>query len=137
MTRLNVVPDNRPEKARPSAAKRLQSTLCLPGFLLMCESDEQLSAFLNTYTERFRPTNMIEMFEVERMVMARWRQRRYWQMEGALLDAQMEQQIAPDHPKSPTEYDIKVYGSIHNSARRGHKIALEFLRDMRARKIFK
>ena len=101
--------------------------------LLKDESREEFSELLNTYTNRFQPANCAERDLVEEMVMARWGHRRYWRIEGALLESVMELQAAGESRKTavPTKA-LKLAGQFQNSRRRSHERSLQMLLALRA-----
>jgi hypothetical protein len=54
------------------------------------ESSEEFKRLLNTYINRFHPADSVELDLVQDMVKARWRLRRVWRNQGAMLELAME-----------------------------------------------
>lgn len=54
------------------------------------ESSEEFNQLLNTYINRFHPSDSVERELVEDMVKARWRHRCLWRKQGAILEMAME-----------------------------------------------
>ena len=101
--------------------------------LLKNESREEFSGLLNAYTHRLQPANAAEIDLVEDMVMARWRHRRYWRVEGSLLDSAMQEHLPGESRKTtaPTKA-LKLAAQIQNSCRRSHERSLQMLLTLRA-----
>jgi len=100
--------------------------------LLKNESREEFSELLYTYTTRLQPANSAEIDLVEEMVMARWRHRRYWRIEGALLDSVMELQVEGDSPKTGApQKALKLAAQFQNSSRRSHERSHKMLLHLR------
>ena len=70
---------------------------------------------LNDYYAYLRPTNQIEIDLIADMVAARWRLRRIWRYETAMLDIEMDSQ-APDFEKRFEKYDEDMRGGAAFSA---------------------
>jgi len=106
--------------------------------LLKDESREEFAELLNTYTNRFKPRNSAELDLVEEMVIARWCHRRYWLIEGALLDSVMQAQVADDSRKTaaPTKA-LKQAAKFQNSNRRSHERSLKMLLTLRESRCLK
>ena len=64
---------------------------------------------LNSYLDYIRPTNQIEVDLLADIVAARWRLRRIWRFETAMLDIEMDSQ-APDFEKRFEKYDEDMRG---------------------------
>jgi hypothetical protein len=109
------------------------SILSVNEFLLKDESREEFAELLNTYTNRLQPRNAAEIDLVEEMVIARWCHRRYWRIEGALLDSVMQAQVADESRKTavPTKA-LKQVAQFQNSNRRSHERSLRMLLTLRA-----
>jgi hypothetical protein len=83
--------------------------------ILQNENPEQFAKMLNSYFDYLQPTNQIEVDVVADMVAARWRLRRIWRFETAMLDIEMDFQ-APDFEKRFEEYDEDMRGGVAFSA---------------------
>src|SRR2546430_13663889 len=64
---------------------------------------------LNSYLDYIRPANQIEVDLLADIVAARWRLRRIWRFETAMLDIEMDSQ-APDFEKRFEKYDEDMRG---------------------------
>ncbi len=93
-------------KARSAQNARTHSLTA--SMVLSNESDTQLQAMLDAYTTEFRPATATELDLIEEMATAKWRQRRLWNVETALLDHEME--------KHKTEI-AKIYKQIDEPTR--------------------
>jgi len=79
--------------------------------ILQNENPEDLLEMMNSYVGYLHPANQIEMDLVSDMVAARWRLRRIWRYETALLDIEMDAQ-APDFEKRFMTRDEDMRGSL-------------------------
>ena len=73
------------------------------------EDPEQFNEILNAYCDYLVPANPIEIDLVSNMVAARWRLRRIWRYETAMIDIEMDSQ-APDFEKRFEKYDEDMRG---------------------------
>ena len=83
--------------------------------ILQNESPERFMEMLNAYLDFLQPTNQIEIDLISDMVAARWRLRRIWRFETAMLDIEMDSQ-APDFEKRFEKYDEDMRGGAAFSA---------------------
>jgi hypothetical protein len=60
--------------------------------ILQNESQDQFVEMMNAYLEYLQPSSQIEIDLISDMVAARWRLRRVWRFETAMLDIEMEAQ---------------------------------------------
>ena len=80
--------------------------------ILQNEDPAQFLEMMNSYVEYFQPENQIQIDLVTDVVAARWRLRRTWRYQTALLDIEMDAQ-APDFEKRfPTTHDEDMRGSL-------------------------
>jgi hypothetical protein len=70
---------------------------------------------MNSYLSLFEPTNQMEIDIVCDIVAARWRLRRIWCYQTAMLDVEMDKQ-APDFEKRYATYDEYMRGAAAFSA---------------------
>jgi hypothetical protein len=75
------------------------------------ENPDHFLEILNAYFEYFKPSNQIEVDLIAEMVAARWRLRRVWRYETALLDIEMDAQ-APDFEKRFETFDEDMRGGL-------------------------
>src|SRR5712691_423964 len=83
--------------------------------ILQNENPEQFAKMLNSYFDYLQPANQIEVDLIADMVAARWRLRRIWRFETAMLDIEMDSQ-APDFEKRFEKYDEDMRGGAAFSA---------------------
>ena len=83
-----------PEGRAKSALNAVKHGLTAKTLILQNEKPAHLRKMLNSYTEYLRPSNPIEIDMVTEMVAARWRIRRIWRYETAMLDIEMDAQAA-------------------------------------------
>ena len=77
--------------------------------VLQSEDPDQFAKMLNSYIDYLQPTNQIEVDLLADIVAARWRLRRIWRFETAMLDIEMDSQ-APDFEKRFEKYDEDMRG---------------------------
>src|SRR5438128_7991157 len=77
--------------------------------ILQNENPDRFTEMLNAYLDYLQPTNQIEIDLIADMVAARWRLRRIWRYETAMLDIEMDSQ-APDFEKRFEKYDEDMRG---------------------------
>jgi hypothetical protein len=77
--------------------------------ILQNENPDRFMDMLNAYLDYLQPTNQIEIDLISDMVAARWRLRRIWRFETAMLDIEMDSQ-APDFEKRFEKYDEDMRG---------------------------
>src|SRR6266849_2908864 len=83
--------------------------------ILQSEDPDQFAIMLNSYFDYLAPTNQIEIDLIADIVAARWRLRRIWRYETAMLDIEMDSQ-APDFEKRFEKYDEDMRGGAAFSA---------------------
>ena len=77
--------------------------------ILQSEDPDQFAKMLNSYFDYLQPTNPIEVDLIADMVAARWRLRRIWRFETAMIDIEMDAQ-SPDFEKRFGKYDEDMRG---------------------------
>ena len=77
--------------------------------ILQTEDPVKFAEMLNDYFDYLAPTNPIEVDLVADIVAARWRLRRIWRFETAMIDIEMDSQ-APDFEKRFEKYDEDMRG---------------------------
>src|SRR2546426_3611839 len=83
--------------------------------ILQNENSDQFVKMLDDYYSYLQPTNQIEVDLIADMVAARWRLRRIWRYETAMLDIEMDSQ-SPDFEKRFEKYDEDMRGGAAFSA---------------------
>src|SRR5206468_3084563 len=71
--------------------------------ILESESKEEFQIMLANYRAAYNPRSAVEIDLVDQMVIARWRLRRLWTIEAALLDAEVVRR-RPEMEKQFTKY---------------------------------
>src|SRR5689334_15307241 len=79
--------------------------------ILQNESQDQFVQILNAYYEYLQPSNQIEVDLVATMVSSRWRLRRVWRYETAMLDIEMDAQSSEFEKRFQT-FDEDMRGSL-------------------------
>jgi hypothetical protein len=80
--------------------------------LILCNEDrDHFRQIFNAYCEYLQPTNQIEVDLISEMVAARWRLRRVWRYETAILDLEMDSQ-SPGFEKRFETPDEDVRGAM-------------------------
>src|SRR5258705_166343 len=87
-----------PEGRAASSMNSLKHGLTAKTLVLQNESSDQFTEMLNSYFDYLDPQNQVEVDLVADIVAARWRLRRIWRYETALIDIEMDAQ-APDFEK--------------------------------------
>jgi hypothetical protein len=67
--------------------------MCAKSLVLTNEDEKKFQAMRDGYMQHFQPEGEVELDLVEEVISARWRQRRIWGIETALLDLQMDTQM--------------------------------------------
>jgi hypothetical protein len=98
-----------PEGLGASSMNSVRHGITATTLVLHNEDPRQFIEMLNAYCEYLLPTNQIETDLVTDMVAARWRLRRVWRYETAILDIEMDSQ-APDFEKRFEKYDEDMRG---------------------------
>src|SRR5215469_11330190 len=81
-----------PEGKAISSRNALRHGMTAKGILLTSEDPELFQQLAAAYYEKFQPADDVERDLVDEMVIAKWRQRRDWSTEAALLDLEMDHQ---------------------------------------------
>jgi hypothetical protein len=98
-----------PETRRKVSLNALRHGLVAKTLVLSNESTERFQSLLAAYLERFSPIDDFETDLVEQMVAAKWRQRRLWGLETALLDHEMDfQEKEIDKKYKRTDEETRV-----------------------------
>jgi hypothetical protein len=79
--------------------------------ILQNEDQAHFLEILNAYFEYLQPSSPIEVDLVSEMVAARWRLRRVWRYETAMLDMEMDAQ-SPDFEKRFQTFDEDMRGGL-------------------------
>ena len=106
-TRINDAKSRVPKAPQGRAAVSMNSFsngLTAKTLILQSENPDQFPKTLNSYFDYLEPTNQIEVDLLAGMVAARWRLRRIWRFETAMLDIEMDSQ-APDFEERFEKYD--------------------------------
>jgi len=99
-----------PEGRVISSMNSLKHRLTGKAVLLQNESPDEFTQLLNAYFDYLQPRNQIETDLVADMVAARWRLRRTWRYQTAMLDIEMDVQT-PDFEKKFEKYDEDMRGT--------------------------
>lgn len=75
-----------------SSLNAIRNNLTAKTIVLSNEARERFKTFYEEYLHEFQPQTAAEKDAVEEMVVSKWRQRRVWGVETALLDLQMDRQ---------------------------------------------
>src|SRR5262245_61176904 len=106
---------NTPQGRAISSMNAYNHGLTAKTLILQSEDPDQFAKMLNSYLDYLRPTNQIEVDLLADIVAARWRLRRIWRFETAMLDIEMDSQ-APDFEKRFEKYDEDTRGGVAFSA---------------------
>ena len=99
-----------PDGRAISSMNSLKHGLTGKTVLLQNESSAEFTEMLNAYFDCLQPRDQIETDLVADLVAARWRLRRTWRYQTAMLDIEMDAQ-APDFEKRFEKYDEDMRGS--------------------------
>ena len=93
--------------------------------ILESESKEEFQIMLANYRAAYNPRSAVEIDLVDQMVIARWRLRRLWTIEAALLDAEVVRR-RPEMEKQFTKYDsaIELALAFKSLADESHSLTL-------------
>src|SRR5260370_22725164 len=100
-----VTPEGRARSSMNAASHGITSKT----LILENESQDQFLEMMNAYLNHLQPSSQIEIDLIADMVAARWRLRRIWRFETAMLDIEMDAQ-APDFEKRFEKYDEDMRG---------------------------
>src|SRR5580765_1339985 len=121
-SRINGAKSRGPKTARGrafSSQNAVSHGLTARTLVLTNESRDEFEQMLNSYQDWLQPSNPVELDLVSDMVAARWRLRRIWSYQSALLDLEMDTQ-APEFEKKFEEFDEETRGAVAFSAVAGH-----------------
>jgi hypothetical protein len=92
--------------------------------ILANESQAAFDEIRHAYFSSFNPTTDAEKDLVVQLVAARWRLRRYWGSETALLDKEMERQAADPNAAQPLDEAMRCALAFESLANEGRALAL-------------
>ena len=98
-----------PQGRAISSMNAFRHGLSAKTLILQNEDPVKFAEMLNDYFDYLAPTNPIEVDLVADIVAARWRLRRIWRFETAMIDIEMDSQ-APDFEKRFEKYDEDMRG---------------------------
>ena len=118
-----------PEGKAISSMNSLTHGLSAKTLLLQNENSDQFTEMMNSYFDYLAPKTQIETDLAADLVAARWRLRRIWRYETAILDIEMDAQ-ASDFEKRFEKYDEDIRGAQAFSTladkSKGLRTALQF-----------
>ena len=94
-----------------SALNAVKHGITARTLILQNENPEHFVEMLNSYIDYLQPSTPVEIDLVSEMVAARWRLRRIWRYETAMLDVEMDTQAA-DFEKRFVKYDEDMRGGM-------------------------
>ncbi len=97
-----------PEGKSKSSQNALKHGLGSRSLVLASESPILFAEYKDHYWKHFRPRNLVEADLVIEMVGARWRLRRIWSHETALLDTEIDKRLPPDPDPDDPGIDVLV-----------------------------
>src|ERR1700680_1300173 len=100
-----------PEGRANSSMNAVRHGMTAKTLILCNENQDQFLEIMNAYFEYWQPSNQVEVDLITEMVGARWRLRRTWRYETALLDLEMDDQ-APAFEKRFQTYDEEMRGGL-------------------------
>jgi hypothetical protein len=100
-----------PEGRARSSLNAASHGLTARPLILTNENQANCLEILNAYFDYLKPSNQVEVDLISEMVAARWRLRRVWGYETAILDLEMDAQ-APDFEKRFQTYDEDMRGGL-------------------------
>jgi hypothetical protein len=100
-----------PEGRAKSSMNAVRHGMTAKTLILCNENQDQFLEIMNAYIEYWQPSNQVEVDLIMEMVGARWRLRRTWRYETALLDLEMDDQ-APEFEKRFHTYDEEMRGGL-------------------------
>ena len=102
-----VTPEGRAKPSMNAASHGITSKT----LILQNESQDQFLEMMNAYLNHLQPSSQMEIDLIADMVAARWRLRRVWRFETAMLDIEMEAQ-SDDFAKRFLISDEDMRGSL-------------------------
>src|ERR1700676_3927741 len=100
-----------PEGRANSSMNAVRHGMTAKTLILCNENQDQFLEMMNAYFQYWQPSNQVEVDLITEMVGARWRLRRTWRYETALLDLEMDDQ-APAFEKRFQTYDEEMRGGL-------------------------
>jgi hypothetical protein len=100
-----------PEGRARSSLNASSHGLTAKTLILRNENEAHFLEIMNASFDYFQPSNQVEVDLISEMVAARWRLRRVWRYETAILDIEMDAQ-APDFEKRFQTYDEDMRGGL-------------------------
>src|SRR6266568_3496611 len=98
-----------PEGLAISSMNAVRHGITAKTLILQNENPEQFVEMLKEYFDYLQPANQVETDLVSDMVAARWRLRRIWRYQTAILDIEMDSD-APHFEKRFEKYDEDMRG---------------------------
>ena len=117
---------NTPEGKAIASMNALRHGLAAKTVVLCNESHDRFNGIHDAYIDEFDPRTTAESDAIEEMAIAKWRHRRYWGIEAATLDLQMDRQ-AKELEKEFTKMDEMTRLSIAFTALADNSNALRLL----------
>src|SRR5260370_41082828 len=114
-----------PEGRAKSALNSVTFGMSAKTLILQNENPNRFLRMLNSYVEYLKPSNQVEIDLVSDMVVARWRLRRIWRYETAMLDIEMDAQ-ALNFEKRFITHDEDMRGSLAFSQLGGLNTAMRY-----------
>src|SRR5579872_2765076 len=100
-----------PEGRAISSMNALKHGISARTHVLQNESQEEFDQMMKGYFDYLQPTNQIENDLITDLVSTRWRLRRTWRYQTAMLDIEMDVQ-APDFEKRFERFDEDMRGAL-------------------------
>src|SRR6476469_9725316 len=125
-----------PDGKVKSALNSIKHGLTGSTLLLTSESRPMFNDLLDAFVERFQPADEVELEILMEMVAARWRLRRTWSIETAMIDLEMDDQ-EDDIAKDRGEIDEVVRIAIaFKSLAEGKGLSLLSRYETRLRRLY-
>jgi hypothetical protein len=115
-----------PEGKAIASMNALRHGLAAKTVVLSNESHDRFNGIHDAYIDEFDPRTTAESDAIEEMAIAKWRHRRYWGIEAATLDLQMDRQ-AKELEKEFTKMDEMTRLAIAFTALADNSNALRLL----------
>src|ERR1700681_4049446 len=113
--RINGAKSHGPTSRAASKLEPIKHGITAKTFILTNENKDLFLEMMNSYFGLFDPTNQMEIDIVSDIVAARWRLRRIWRYQTAMLDVEMDKQ-AEEFEKRYQTYDEDMRGAAAFSA---------------------
>src|SRR3984893_11557893 len=114
-----------PEGKAKAALNSVTFGITAKTLILQNEDPDQFLEMMNSYVEYLEPSNQVEIDLVSDMVAARWRLRRIWRYETAMLDSEMDAQ-AVNFEKRFITRDEDMRGALAFSELGGLNTAMRY-----------